>query len=749
MVPVLLLALYLATVVAAFLLAKAIRNGLFLEEYGALRLVYVYGAVPVAVTILVPLHARLASGRGRRSVHIGTLVFFSLTFVGFWYAFRFRPSSLLPAYFYIWVNCYGVIAPVQIWTLASSVFDTRQARRLFGFIAGGASLGAIVGGLLAWVLVSVAGRTENLILVIVALIAAAVGFVCLTWRVIPTEPPVVQTTAGTTVRALLDTVRRDPYLSRIALLVFLVAIATQWTEFQVGLVADRALGGNAERLAVFYGQLNFTLGLVAFLLQFATGPTLRRFGVGLGILCLPLAIGAGSVLILLFPTIVAVVVTKGLDQSLRFSIDKASYELLYVPIDALLRSRVKATIDVIVSRAADLAGAVLLFLVTRAFLAAGAGFELRGTAAVILVVIAAWVTVAVSVRRGYVGAVEGRIREHRLDTDRVAGLPPDRTTAELVTARLHADAPREVIYALDLIALQAVSGHHAQLSVRFLLEHPVPEVRCKALSVLRAEEDATALPLVEPLLHDADLEVRTEALLFVARHGQIDPLTQVAELGDFRDFSIRAGVVAFLARPSHAQNLDVARTVLDAMVDEAGEAGRRTRLEAARLIGVLPDQFGPQLLRLLGDVDPGVVRGALRAVGRLGAPASVDLVLDRLGDARFTSPASAVLVGWGDRIIDTLRSRIVESRTPLEIRRQIPGVLLQVGSAAAQRALAAALMSPDPVVAPRGRGLLEQAACPASRCRHRRTGGRGGAGRRGGGALSLVSGAGHVGRRRR
>ena len=419
--PALLVALYLATVVAAFLLAKAIRHGLFLEEHGAFRRVYVYAAVPVAVTLLVSLHARLASGRGRRAVHVGTLVFFSLTFVGFWYAFRFRASSLLPAYFYVWVNCYGVIAPVLVWTLASSVFDTRQARRLFGFIAGGASLDAIVGGLLAWVLVSVAGRTEDLILVMVALLAAAVGLVCLTWRVIPTEPPAVETNAGTTVRASLDTVRRDPYLSRLALLVFLVAIATQWTECQVGLVADRMLGGNAERLAVFYGQLNFTLGLVAFLLQFATGPTLRRFGVGLGILCLPLAVGAGSLLILVFPTVASVLVTKGLDQSLRFSIDKASYELLYVPIDARIRSRVKATIDVIVSRAADLVGAGLLFLVTT-----GAGFGLRGTAAVNLVVIAAWFTVAVSVRRGYVGAIGDRIRDHRLDTERVAGLPPAR-----------------------------------------------------------------------------------------------------------------------------------------------------------------------------------------------------------------------------------------------------------------------------------------------------------------------------------
>ena len=165
-----------------------------------------------------------------------------------------------------------------------------------------------------------------------------------------------------------------------------------------------------------------------------------------------------------------------------------------------------------------------------------------------------------------------------------------------------------------------------------------------------------------------------------------------------RIFSIRAGVVAFLARPSHAQNLDVARTVLDAMVGEVGAARRRTRLEAARLVGVLPEHFGPQLSRLLGDEDPGVVRAALRAVGRLGTLQSVDLILNRLGDTRFTSHASAVLVGWGDRVVDTLRSRLEASQTPPGLRRQIPGALLQIGSAAAQRALFAGLMSPDPAL---------------------------------------------------
>ena len=49
----------------------------------------------------------------------------------------------------MWVSCFGIIAPVQAWSFANSLFDTRQAKRLFGLIGAGASLGAITGGLLA------------------------------------------------------------------------------------------------------------------------------------------------------------------------------------------------------------------------------------------------------------------------------------------------------------------------------------------------------------------------------------------------------------------------------------------------------------------------------------------------------------------------------------------------------------------------------------------------------------------------
>jgi AAA family ATP:ADP antiporter len=180
--PVLLTFLYIAMVVAAFLLAKPIRSGLFLGQYGPYALVYVYAAVPLALTLFVTAYVRVVARFGARAVTVGTLLFFSANVLLFWYAFTFHRFSLLPGIFYVWVNCFGVIAPVQAWSFANSIFDTRQARRLFGLIGAGASLGAITGGLLARFLVGPVGGTVNMLLVLAALISAAAFIVSIANR---------------------------------------------------------------------------------------------------------------------------------------------------------------------------------------------------------------------------------------------------------------------------------------------------------------------------------------------------------------------------------------------------------------------------------------------------------------------------------------------------------------------------------------------------------------------------------------
>ena len=81
---------------------------------------------------------------------------------------------------------------------------------------------------------------------------------------------------------------------------------------------------------------------------------------------------------------------------------------------------------------------------------------------------------------------------------------------------------------------------------------------------------------VERLLHDPDLEVRTEALLYLAAARQRRSARAIESLGDFEDFSIRAAMVAFLARPGPTENVDAARLML------GGDGPRRRRADAPR-----------------------------------------------------------------------------------------------------------------------------------------------------------------------
>ncbi len=273
----------------------------------------------------------------------------------FWYAFRFHPFELLPAVFFVWVNCFGIIAPVQAWSFANSLFDTRQAKRLFGLIGAGASFGAITGGVLARYLVEPVGGAVNMLLVLAALIMLAAVIVAVAntriHRKIVTR---LMPQSREPIRDAMRQIAGSPYLRLMTALVFLVAIVTQWTAFQLSLVADERFAGDADAITRFFGTFNYTLGAISFLLQLlVTGPALRRFGIAVTVLILPLSLGFGTALIWLAPGLWSVLLTNAFDQGFRFSIDKSSYELLYLPIPPAQRIPVKNAIDIVVNRVAD------------------------------------------------------------------------------------------------------------------------------------------------------------------------------------------------------------------------------------------------------------------------------------------------------------------------------------------------------------------------------------------------------------
>jgi AAA family ATP:ADP antiporter len=686
----LLLFAYLFLVIASFVVGKSIRDALFIDEFGALLLPYADIGVATLVGLWVSVYLRLARRLSLRQLLVNSLLFFAFNCLIFWViAHNYRPPWLTPV-IYVWVGMFGVVAPAQVWTLATAVLTTREAKRMYGFIGSGATSGWIVGGYLTQVIAASYGAEFSLVGMAVALVAAA-GIVGRLWSRRPVVDSEVEAARAREemrggLRASVRLIRQSPYLMAIAAVILLSSFTTTMAGWQFKAFTGAAIDGK-DALAAFFGRFNFYAGLLAFVLQWLlTGRLLRRLGLGFALFIVPVGLLFGSIGLLVFGSLTAVIALRGIDQVLRYSIDKPTVELLYLPVPSDRTVAVKSFIDTVVWRMGDgLAGVTIL-------IAAGFGqMAIVQVTWVNLLLIGGWLAAAYIAQRLYVENLQDSIHHYRLDAERASATGLDRKATDLLASKLGGGDPSEVLYALRL--LNAGTTHHAtHPAVRGLIAHAAPEVRAEAVRVLDESGDTGVVSAVEKLLHDPDLTVRTQALLYVAHHAQIDPLDRIEKLGEFEDFSIRAAMVTFLAQPGTHENIDAARVLLDRMLEDDQP---RTRLEAARLLEILPDHFEDQLRAVFTTGDSDQVRHALRAVGRLRKRKLIPRVVDRLGDPAIGDEAAEALAGFADRVVGTLRDYLTDLETPVAVRRQIPNVLLRIGTQQAHGVLVESMLDAD------------------------------------------------------
>ncbi len=619
---------------------------------------------------------------------IGSLGFFALNCLLFWYLTHTTNEAWLTPAIYVWVGMFGVVAPAQVWTLANYVLTTREAKRLFGFIGSGATAGWILGGFITRYTAAAFGAESSLIGMAVSLVIAA-GLVDRIWRSRPLSEEAngpdrsEETDAGIWHSVRLITA--SPYLTAIAAVILLSSSATAIIGWQFKAVVAESKVGKDE-LAAFFGMFNFYAGLLSFALQWVlTGRLLRRAGLGVALFIVPVALTLGTFGLLVFASLTAAVALRGTDQVLRYAIDKPTVELLYLPVPSEHTLNVKSFIDTVVWRLGDgIAGlSVLLF-------ASWAGLGPVGVSWVTLAMLGGWIAAAWVAQRQYVLNLQDSIHNYRLDAERATTTGLDRAAAEMLAKQLQGDEPAEVLYALRVLG--AGAHHTTHPAVRGLLHHASGDIRAEAIRVLDEADDTAAGPVVEKMLYDPELSVRTQALLFIAHHSRIDPLDRIERLGEFSDFSIRAAVVSFLSQPGSHTNIDAARLLLDRMLQDEEP---RTRLEAARLLELLPDHFEEQIRYVLVNGAGEQVRHAIHAVGKLRKRKLVSRVVDRLGDPESAADATAALAQFGDRVVGTLRDYLVDADTSVAVRRALPQVLQQIGSQAAYLALVESLLDPD------------------------------------------------------
>lgn len=682
-------------IITAYKIGGVAAAALFLSRFQAKQLAYADISSAVLVALVVAGYVIVARKVHLRNLLVGSMLFFSCNCAVFWVLSRHSAGLvwLFPV-LYVWVKVFGVLAPTQIWTLANYVLTTREAKRVFGMVGGGGVAGWIFSGYFSKSITKAFG-TESLLVGMAIFVFICAGLVIQIWRsgqdAVGVGHEIAEGAGENGPRNLhqsMKLVLASPYLRAISAVICVSSLVTTLTGWQFLAIAQQTLV-RKDAVAIFLGNFNFYAGIISLLFQLLlTTRFLRRFGIGSALFVLPATVGLGSAGLLAFGTLTAAVGLKSCDQVLRYSLDKSTAELLYLPLPARLKIQVKWFIDTVVWRLGDgLSGlAVLLFATTLHWPA-------RQISWIVLALVGLWLLSVAIVRREYVATLKESISQHRVDVEQSYATVLDRSTADVLATSLTASDPKEILYALSLFEVERQRAAHPV--VRSLLSHPSPEVRKKAITILSESGDKTARPEVERLLKDPDLQVRTEALLYLTHHAHVDPLELMQDEGDFADFSVSSAVVAFLARPGETQVLEAAHQILATMADDR-EAGRqRHRVEAARLLGELPDSFDPLLSNLLADPDLMVAKEAIQSVGKLRKRRLVPELLDRLANHELRGHAGKALGEFGDTIVGALRDHLGDSAVPIEGRREVPGILAKIGSQASADVLMENLLQSD------------------------------------------------------
>jgi ATP:ADP antiporter, AAA family len=673
-------------IISAYVIGKVARDALFLGEFSAVRLPYADIASGILVGFIVFLYLRVGRRMSLGNLLIASPLVFAGTCFLFWFlAHYYNPRWLFPV-FYIWVGIFGVLAPTQVWTLANYLLTTREAKRIFGMIGGAGICGWIFAGYISKV---VTGRfgTESLLVVMTALllICAALMAVAsrggqLTLDLAKELSRNLSATGRNDLRDSVHSVFSSSYLRAIAVVICISSFATTLAGWQFKALAKMS-SVNQDSLAIFFGNFYFYAGVLALLFQLLlTTRLLRRFGIGPMLFVLPIFVLAGSAALAILGTLSAALFLRGGDQVLRYSIDRSTSELLYLPLPQQAKLKAKWFIDTVVWRFGDgLAGvAVLIF-------AGQFHWAPPQLSWIALLLTVGWLAAVQLAGKQYVAVLKDSIGQHRLDAEQVSALALDRSTADYLASKLQTSDLNEILYALSLFEVERQRAAHPV--IESLLAHPAPQVRQKAISLLSAVGDKSVGPAIQSLLKDPDHNVRTEAMLYLIYHAHVDPLALLAEPGQVADFSMRSAVAAYLARPGAAQSIETARQILEEMSREQGPEGERARLEVARLLGELPDSFASLLGTLMRDPATAVAREAARSAGALRKSSLIAILLEHLSKDELSAVAAEALAKFGDPIVRVLGEHLADASRPIVTRRAIPPILVSIGTFAAAEVL--------------------------------------------------------------
>jgi AAA family ATP:ADP antiporter len=361
-------ALYYFLLLAAYFVIRPIRDEMGVAG-GVRNLPWLFLGTLLGMLLVHPLFTALVSRLPRRLFIPLSYTFFALNLIAFWLFFlSFSEGAGIWAgrVFFVWTSVFNLFVVSIFWSLMADLFRPEQAKRLFGFVAVGGTVGAVVGSSVTAFLADRVGPT-NLLLVSVGILGLAILAARKLMSTVsrsrvdddPLRPPTAQIEqpVGGGVLDGIRTVFASNYLLGIVGYMLLYTITATILYFQQAEIVEVSFADRATR-TVFFARIDLAVNILTALTQvFLTGRIVRRIGVALSLATLPLVCVLGFAALGVAPTLIAIAVFQVLRRSSNYAIARPCREMLYTVIPRGAKYKAKNFIDTFVYRFGDQVGA--------------------------------------------------------------------------------------------------------------------------------------------------------------------------------------------------------------------------------------------------------------------------------------------------------------------------------------------------------------------------------------------------------
>ncbi len=347
---------YFYALLAGYYVLRPIRDEMAIQV-GQAQLHELFTAVFLTMFAVAPVFGWLTRTFPRRRLLPWLYAFFVANLVTFHALFEpgGTQAGLVARAFFVWVSVFNLFAISVFWSFMADLYDTAQAKRLYGFIAAGGTAGALTGPALTALFVTLVGA-KGMLLVSAGFLALAI-LAILRLRAWAERTGAVgsgvEAPIGGSIWAGLTDVVRSPYLLGICAFLFAYSLLSTFLYFQQAELVPAAIPDSAQRTRLL-ALVDMAVNLLTLAIQvLAFGTLIRRLGTTFMLVAMPVVSIVGFAALALAPGLATLVAFGILRRAGEYAVSKPARETLFNVLPVEQKYKAKNVIDTLVHRFGD------------------------------------------------------------------------------------------------------------------------------------------------------------------------------------------------------------------------------------------------------------------------------------------------------------------------------------------------------------------------------------------------------------